>query len=236
MLLPTALSAATDAYAACHRLTGVSWISFFLSKSPRSRTDDSLSSFACPFLTQLYEAETMDTTLSTDLSQKEALVIDGAEFEWVGLPEETEEEKIKKEIKEKKKGGRGSPHKDSLDTQEFVASDPFRIRDLSLSIEKGSLVAICGPVGSGSESTRLFSHSFIFLATSVLTLGYLWLYFAESSLLHGLIGEMKRVSGTVTFNGKVAYCPRSSLLFFLPSPSRLKRTDASFLLQRVHGS
>jgi len=97
----------------------------------------------------------MDTTLSTDPSQKEALVVDGAEFEWVGLPEESEEEKTKKE---KKKGGRGSPHKDSLDTQEFVASDPFRIRDLSLSIEKGSLVAICGPVGSGSESTRLFSR------------------------------------------------------------------------------
>ncbi|KAL7411550.1 ABC protein [Mrakia frigida] len=141
MLLPTALSAATDAYAACHRLTG------------------------------LYEAETMDTTLSTDSSQKEALVVDGAEFEWVGLPEETEEEKTKKE---KKKPS-------SLETQDFVASDPFRIRDLSLSIEKGSLVAICGPVGSG-----------------------------KSSLLQGLIGEMKRVSGTVTFNGRVAYCPQSA--------------------------
>lgn len=91
----------------------------------------------------------MDTTLSTDSFQKEALVVDGAEFEWVGLPEETEEEKTKKD---KKKFS-------SLEAQDFVASDPFRIRDLSLSIEKGSLVAICGPVGSGSESVRRLSSS-----------------------------------------------------------------------------
>jgi ABC-type transport system involved in cytochrome bd biosynthesis fused ATPase/permease subunit len=32
----------------------------------------------------------------------------------------------------------------------------------------------------------------------------------ESSLLQGLIGEMRRVSGSVTFNGRVAYCPQSA--------------------------
>lgn len=93
----------------------------------------------------------MDTTLSTSSEQKEALIVDEAEFEWVGLPEETEEDK---KAKDKKKASKTSSHKGSLDTQDFFASDPFRIKDMSLSIETGALVAICGPVGSGSESGR----------------------------------------------------------------------------------
>ena len=35
-------------------------------------------------------------------------------------------------------------------------------------------------------------------------------YIPESSLLQGIIGEMRRSSGTVTFSGRVAYCPQGA--------------------------
>lgn len=104
----------------------------------------------------------MDTTLSISSEQKAALVVDRAEFEWVALPEETEDEKRKKEKDAKHKHGKlhlpghskkAASVEDEEDSTEadFVASDPFRIKNMSLEIAQGSLVAICGPVGSGSE-------------------------------------------------------------------------------------
>ncbi|CAE6379048.1 unnamed protein product [Rhizoctonia solani] len=53
----------------------------------------------------------------------------------------------------------------------------FRVTDISLNISRGSVVAIVGPVGSG-----------------------------KSSLLLGLLGEMPRTRGSVSFGGKTAYC------------------------------
>lgn len=53
----------------------------------------------------------------------------------------------------------------------------FRVADVSMNVPRGSLVAIIGPVGCG-----------------------------KSSLILGLLGEMPRTQGTVTFAGKVAYC------------------------------
>lgn len=58
---------------------------------------------------------------------------------------------------------------------------PFRVEDIDLHIPRGSLVAVVGRVGSG-----------------------------KSSLLLGLIGEMRKVSGSVTFGGRVAYCPQTA--------------------------
>lgn len=60
-------------------------------------------------------------------------------------------------------------------------SGTFRVHDIDLSIPRGQLVAIVGPVGSG-----------------------------KSSLLQGLVGDMKRLSGSVTFGGSVGYCAQTS--------------------------
>ncbi|KAH9481477.1 Multidrug resistance protein fer6 [Psilocybe cubensis] len=58
---------------------------------------------------------------------------------------------------------------------------PFRVEDIDMHVPRGSLVAVVGRVGSG-----------------------------KSSLLLGLIGEMRKVSGTVAFGGRVAYCPQTA--------------------------
>lgn len=58
--------------------------------------------------------------------------------------------------------------------------DP-QIKDISFSIPRGQLCAIVGPVGSG-----------------------------KSSLLSAMIGEMKTLSGSVTFGGRVGYCPQQA--------------------------
>jgi ABC-type multidrug transport system fused ATPase/permease subunit len=73
----------------------------------------------------------------------------------------------------------------------------FSIQDLDFQIPKGSLVAIVGPVGAG-----------------------------KSSLLQGLVGDMKKMNGNVVFHGAIAYCQqqawiqnaslRDNILFGLP--------------------
>ncbi|KAJ3763217.1 ABC protein [Lentinula raphanica] len=56
---------------------------------------------------------------------------------------------------------------------------PFHVRNINLNISRHSLTAIIGKCGSG-----------------------------KSSLLQGLLGEMRIVDGTFSFGGKVAYCPQ----------------------------
>ena len=58
---------------------------------------------------------------------------------------------------------------------------PFRVCDITMHVRRGTLVAVVGRVGSG-----------------------------KSSLLSGLIGEMRKVSGSVTFGGRVAYCSQTA--------------------------
>ncbi|KAJ3031513.1 hypothetical protein HK097_005447, partial [Rhizophlyctis rosea] len=57
----------------------------------------------------------------------------------------------------------------------------FTMKDINLNLPRGSLTAIIGSVGSG-----------------------------KSSLLSGLVGEMRRTSGTVQFRGKVSYCAQQA--------------------------
>lgn len=62
-----------------------------------------------------------------------------------------------------------------------VPEKVFTLKDVNMEIPKGQLTAIVGPVGTG-----------------------------KTSLLEALIGEMRRTSGTVKFQGSVAYCPQSA--------------------------
>ncbi|GAA5895556.1 uncharacterized protein JCM6883_001546 [Sporobolomyces salmoneus] len=58
---------------------------------------------------------------------------------------------------------------------------PFRLENISLSVPKGNLVCVVGTVGSG-----------------------------KSSLLQGLVGEMRRTEGEVVFGGRLAFCAQQA--------------------------
>lgn len=57
----------------------------------------------------------------------------------------------------------------------------FKLRGINMEIPRGRLVAIVGAIGVG-----------------------------KSSLLQALIGEMRRIAGTVEFGGSVAYCAQTA--------------------------
>ena len=59
--------------------------------------------------------------------------------------------------------------------------DAYKLENINLTIPRGQLCAIVGAIGSG-----------------------------KSSLLQGMIGEMRRTAGNVTFGGSVSYCPQSA--------------------------
>ncbi|KAJ7116426.1 P-loop containing nucleoside triphosphate hydrolase protein [Mycena epipterygia] len=59
--------------------------------------------------------------------------------------------------------------------------DPFRVQNINMRIPRGTLAGVVGRVGSG-----------------------------KSSLMQGLIGEMRRVGGEFSYGGKVAYCPQTA--------------------------
>jgi ABC-type uncharacterized transport system fused permease/ATPase subunit len=58
---------------------------------------------------------------------------------------------------------------------------PFQVQNIDLRIPRGTLTGVVGRVGSG-----------------------------KSSLLQGLIGEMRSIGGEFSFGGKVAYCPQTA--------------------------
>jgi ATP-binding cassette subfamily C (CFTR/MRP) protein 1 len=68
-----------------------------------------------------------------------------------------------------------------IPSSEATLTGPFRVHDINMCIPRGGLVAIVGRVGSG-----------------------------KSSLLQGLIGEMRKSGGEFSFGGRVAYCPQSA--------------------------
>ncbi|KAI0635675.1 P-loop containing nucleoside triphosphate hydrolase protein [Trametes polyzona] len=82
-----------------------------------------------------------------------------------------------------KKGmfGKKKPAKTVEPSAEKSQESTFRLKNVNIAIPPGQLAAIVGPVGSG-----------------------------KSSLLEGMIGEMRRTAGSVRFKGSVAYCPQSA--------------------------
>ncbi|KAH6879600.1 cadmium ion transporter [Coprinopsis sp. MPI-PUGE-AT-0042] len=147
------------------------------------------------------------------LQEASSLALDvDADFTWevVKKPKEekaklTEEEKKKKaeaksasnkkgkRAREKAGGQQSEKGDDSLPTtiQEIGATEetsdgrvedpPFEVKGLRIAIPKGSFVGIVGRVGSG-----------------------------KSSVLQGIIGEMRRTRGEVIVGGKIAYAPQTA--------------------------
>ncbi|KAL0247372.1 hypothetical protein I308_104408 [Cryptococcus tetragattii IND107] len=78
--------------------------------------------------------------------------------------------------------GQKNPSAPGIDegNSEKKEKEIFQLRDINLNIAKGSLTAIVGAIGSG-----------------------------KSSLLQGLMGEMRRTTGSVTFSGSTSLCAQT---------------------------
>ena len=126
-----------------------------------STTSDTKNSLAR--LSLIFGAEIRTgTSLIIDNDLKWAVQLESATFEW--------EEALSTES-----------YEDHSNASQPDLLLPFRVHDITMHVQRGTLVAIVGRVGSG-----------------------------KSSLLSGLIGEMRKVSGSVTFGGRVAYCSQTA--------------------------
>ncbi|TFK62549.1 P-loop containing nucleoside triphosphate hydrolase protein, partial [Pluteus cervinus] len=146
-------------------------------------------------------AEEMSEVYSIDYDRQFAVDVDG-DFTWetVGRLEEPKftgddpkdghgkKGKPNKKVKKLKDGelptstkdiaeGSGSPGSQTPAEEE----KPFELKNLKLSVPRGSFVAIVGRVGSG-----------------------------KSSVLQALIGEMRKTRGDVLLGGKIAYVPQTA--------------------------
>jgi ABC-type multidrug transport system fused ATPase/permease subunit len=140
-------------------------------------------------------AEELDSVAEVDPNADDALLVKDATFVWeTPPPAETKEDKKQNHERKKwglkkkfRKSSAASTHASNQPTSETPVIDEsqenrsYSLRNINLRIPRGALVAVVGPVGSG-----------------------------KSSLLNALVGEMKRVKGSVTFGGSVGYCSQSA--------------------------
>ncbi|KAG1744460.1 ABC protein [Suillus lakei] len=138
------------------------------------------ASSAIQRITQVFRAELIpEDALVINTDQELALVVNDATFEWESFEQDSGEA-----FSSRKGGGRDKSAKDNGTKEQPAPTKDaplFRVNNVTMTIPRGQLVAIVGPVGSG-----------------------------KSSLLQGLIGEMRKVSGHVSFGGRIGYCPQTA--------------------------
>lgn len=138
---------------------------------PRALSAISDAKNALARLTLVFDAEIItQEPFGIDPGQAPALEVVDASWQW-------EEVLAVKEKKAKAVKGKAK----AQEVAAIAGNRPFQVRDVNMSVPRGHLAAIVGPVGSG-----------------------------KSSLLQGLIGEMRKLKGSVTFGGRVGYCPQSA--------------------------
>jgi ABC-type bacteriocin/lantibiotic exporter with double-glycine peptidase domain len=150
----------------------------------------SLSAFADAInaikrLQDVFEAELITETHIHDPSLPVAVKIKDASFTWDSPPPDTQSD----EGEDTSKSRKHETNKEKEATSD--ATDPsmsekeeakvFNLDKISIEVPRGILLAIVGRVGAG-----------------------------KSSLLQGMIGEMRKTEGTVKFGGSVAYCAQNA--------------------------
>jgi ABC-type multidrug transport system fused ATPase/permease subunit len=137
----------------------------------------------------VFEAELLDETHIQDDDLDVAIEVKGASFTWDSPPPDISDGSGTK----KRKAGHGleaklQAAKKDKETAEKAAEkaksdeeNVFKVKEINMLIPRGQLVAIVGAVGSG-----------------------------KTSLLQGIIGEMRRTGGSIKFGGSVGYCPQSA--------------------------
>ena len=132
------------------------------------------------------ELEDYQTQVSS--GSPNAVKLSDAEFVWdvkKDVPASAPAESTAKKLEDKLKTTDGKDDKDASEETaiELQSTDTgfFTLSDINLSVPKGSLVAVVGTVGSG-----------------------------KSSLLNGIIGEMKLAKGKIEVSGSIGYCPQQA--------------------------
>jgi ABC-type multidrug transport system fused ATPase/permease subunit len=141
-------------------------------------------------LHDVFVAEVITDTRKIDPTLDAAIKVEKATFAWDGS--NPEEEDSKKKHKYGAGAGADAPKQSrdgNANTNAGADSSPasgtveptYKLENINFTIPRGQLCAIVGAIGSG-----------------------------KSSLLQGLIGEMRRTSGNVAFGGSVSYCPQTA--------------------------
>jgi len=131
-------------------------------------------------LQECFTAELISETLVQDLELKYAVEIDDASFTWDGPPPDLSEGKEDKGKRKSRSDFPASPVPIS-ESKEVKEEVLFKLKQINFRVQREQLVAIVGAVGSG-----------------------------KTSLLQGLIGEMRKTEGSVRVGGSVAYCSQSA--------------------------
>jgi ABC-type transport system involved in cytochrome bd biosynthesis fused ATPase/permease subunit len=141
----------------------------------------------------VFEAELLEKTHTVDPTLDVAIEVTSASFTWDSPSPDANEGK---HGKKSTSGGRmmqssksraqanavaEKKRTDDLHVHEKNEERSFKVQDVCMSVPRGQLVAIVGPVGSG-----------------------------KTSLLQGLIGEMRKTHGSIVFGGSVGYCPQTA--------------------------
>jgi ABC-type transport system involved in cytochrome bd biosynthesis fused ATPase/permease subunit len=130
----------------------------------------------------VFEAEVIMEAPTRDPSLPVAIEVKEASFTWDSPPLEQQAKKKQKDLRRTSAKSATTVESDEKTLQtEKEQQPPFKIDNVSFDIPRGILLAIVGPVGTG-----------------------------KTSLLQGLIGEMRKTEGTVKFGGSVAYCAQSA--------------------------
>lgn len=158
----------------------------FLPRALSSLTD---AQTAVERLHEFFEAPLAEDMNLVDPNLDVALRAKDASFQWatVQSPDQLSTEKGLKDARGKKGKKEKKSKKDESKTLPVEdggspsSEEPFAIEHLNMEVPRGQLVAIVGPVGSG-----------------------------KSSILQGLLGEMRHTGGSAIFGGRLGYCQQTA--------------------------
>ncbi|KAI8907846.1 P-loop containing nucleoside triphosphate hydrolase protein [Gorgonomyces haynaldii] len=108
---------------------------------------------------------------------KPAIVLKDAVWSYETIPKEDKPEKSNAKVEKSKESG---VQVLKVSNETLTDTNAFKLEDLTMDIQKGSLVGVVGAVGSG-----------------------------KTTLLSGLIGQVRKTAGEAIVNGSLAYCSQT---------------------------